>query len=109
MSNVTPMKVGMPCIAVAATATAAQTLLANAQAQFLLFYNAGSNPVFVNTGTATTSLVFPVAGTPQNGSIVAPGAIMTLEKNNSKDAYLITVCGAGLTTTLYCQTGNGGN
>jgi len=107
MSARTPMTVGYPTVVAAATAVSAAKALTNSLTQFIILKNAGSNAVFVNSGNSTTTVVFPTTTTGQNGAVILPGEISTYAKNNAADTHLATICDAGLTTTLYIQTGEG--
>ncbi len=107
MSAQTPMSIGFPTVVAAVTSTTAAKAFGNTNTQFVIIYNGGSNPAFVNSGDSTITIVFPTTITGRNGSIIAPGSIVTYMKNNSKDTHLAVICDTGLMTTLYIQTGEG--
>jgi hypothetical protein len=101
------MKIGAFTVVAAATDATAAKALGQSLVPYVLLYNAGSNPVAVNSGDSTITVTFPTTGTGQNCSVIAPGAIIPYEKNNPKDTHMATICATGLTTTLYIQTGEG--
>lgn len=107
MSALTPMKIGSRTVVAASTATSAAKALEQTNVMNLILYNGGTNPVFVNSGNSTVSVVFPTAGAGQYGTIIPPGIVATYKKNNSADTHLATICDTALTTTLYIQSGEG--
>lgn len=106
MSGYTPMKTGFPTIPLNGTATSQVAALGNTNASYVIIHNAGSNPIFVNSGTSTATIVFPSAAS-QNGAIIGAGTTATYMKNNPKDTHLAFICGSGLTTQAYAQSGEG--
>lgn len=107
MSAHRPMSLGSPTVVAAVTATTAAKAFGNTNAEFVNIWNPGSNDAFVNSGNSTISIIFPTTGAGQNGTIIPGGFVTTYKKNNSSDTHLATICGAGLTTTLYIQSGEG--
>ena len=107
MSTLQPMQIGSPTVVAAVTATSSTKTLGDTRSEYLIIYNAGSNPAFVNSGGTTVSVTFPTTSTGQRGVICPPGALVTYRKNNANDTTIAAICDTGLTTTLYIQSGDG--
>jgi hypothetical protein len=101
-------------IVVAADATAPAGIQATVYAKFdpqnagqYRFVNAGTNTVFLGTGTsaaeATANAVAPIAGNPSPAIVLLPGAIEILRFN--KDTYFSGLAAAA--TTVYITPGQG--
>lgn len=71
------------------------------------FVNAGTNTVFIGTGTsaaeATANAVAPVAGNPSPAIVLLPGAVEILRFN--KDTFFSGLASAA--TTVYVTPGQG--
>lgn len=106
MSNVTPMKLGFPTKALAGTQTTQNIALGTTNALYVIIHNAGTNPIFVNSGDSSITVTFPT-GTAQSGAIIGAGVTATYMKNNAKDTHIAYICGTSLTTTAYVQAGEG--
>lgn len=70
-------------------------------------YNAGSVPVFLTTGTTSApTAVFPTSATvPIAGTVVAPGAILTLSKREQHE-FISGITASG-TASVYITVGTG--
>jgi hypothetical protein len=102
------MNMNCPTRVLSATTSSSNIALTPEQANqsSVIFFNAGSVPVFVTSGKATAATaVFPVAGTTQNGVVLAPGVMATYTKNIG-DAFLSCIVASG-TATVYVQIGSG--
>ena len=93
-------KIGCRTERVAATATAA-TKAIPPNSRNVLVHNAGTSPVFVQTGAATgVTHVYPTTGTGQSGSIVLGGQSQVYKKNNPTDSTFYAICDTGLSADI---------
>jgi len=92
-------KVGALTNRIAATATSGSKAI-GVQSKNIIFHNAGTSPVFVQTGVSGLTIVYPTTSTGQNGSIVMGGQSQNYKKNNPTDTTVYAICDTGLSTDL---------
>lgn len=85
------------------TTTSSSVALASNVANIRV-YNAGSAEVFMLTGDSTVSATFPTSSAVA-GSVVAPGAIESFQKNPNH-THIACDASSG-TNTVYAQSGSG--
>lgn len=105
MSELVPMKTGMPCVVADVTTSTQAKALGNNLVPSIVLYNAGPGIAFFNSGDSTITITAPTALTGQNCSFLPPGFMGTYTKNNAKDTHL--ACIGSAACTLYIQTGEG--
>jgi len=99
-------KIGTPAQCVACSTTGSSVALSQKGRNVIVTNPDSTNLIFVNSGAAGMSaLVFPTAGTPQAGKVLAYGT-QTYELNSSNDTTLYFVSNAG-TPNLYFSVGSG--
>lgn len=72
----------------------------------ILIHNNGSNTVFVQTGAAGLTLVFPTTSTGQDGAIILAGQSQVYEKNNPTDNTLYAICDTALSSDIFISLTN---
>jgi hypothetical protein len=65
-------------------------------------YNEGPSAVFVKTGAAAETIVFPTTTTGQRGTIIPAGAVASLKKSTDHN-MVHAICNTGGTATIYPQ------
>lgn len=91
-------------IAMSVTSSSSASLVNVGSKPNVMVYNAGTVPVFVKTGGSSVTAVFPTS-TAQEGTVVAPGAIMSMSKS-LEHTYLAAITSSG-TATIYVQFSGG--
>lgn len=97
---------GMTDLAAVTTSSAAKALTVSNSLYVILENIDGTNPVFVTSGSASDTIVFPTTTTGQRGAYLKAGSgQLVYKKNNPNDTHLITISTG--TATLVIQAAEG--
>lgn len=100
----TAMNLNTSTYVLSATTSSSSVTLTNQDSNqsSLIIYNAGSVPVFLVSGVTAPTAVFPTSATvPINGTVIGPGAIMTMTKNTT-DGFISGITASGTASVYIC-------
>jgi hypothetical protein len=91
---------------ISVTDASSSTSLGVTKSNKIILQNTGSNMAFATTGVSTTTITYPVAGTPASGTFIPPGFSFTMQKNLT-DTHIVVIAASGTSTTITVQAGEG--